>query len=179
MRIRNPWARPHVGPEAPEGLTVEGLERHIREGTVIKVTRYGGGVFDLEDDRFDVVTLADVLHHVEEADDLLSECARVARRLLIVKDHRIDAPLGRTRVSVLDWLANRPYRIDCLYHYRTLAQWHEWFDSHGLTMEKEHLSMRLYPTGYNLLFAGPLQYMAVLRTGGDDPSTPPARRTDT
>ena len=107
--------------------------------------------------------LADVLHHEWDEDILLGECARVCRMGVIVKDHKLEGWMAIGRVSVLDWLANIGYGIECLYRYRTRNGWHRLFKRCGLSVEREELSIRLYPFGLNWIFGNKLQYFAVTR----------------
>lgn len=149
-------------PHAPAGLRAEGLERHPRGDEPIPVTGYDGGRFPFDDDAFEVVTIADVLHHEPEPDALLAECGRVARRLVIVKDHQIKGVLAKPRISLIDWAANAPYGVKCLFRYNTPAQWTETHRRQGFSVVDEIGSMPLYPPVVNLLFGRSLQYMAVL-----------------
>jgi SAM-dependent methyltransferase len=152
-------------PGAPRGLRVRGLERARRDAELIEVDGYAGGAIPYRDRAFDVVILADVLHHEADPHTLIAECRRVSRRLLVIKDHRIDAPGSRARVALMDWAANEPHGVPCLYRYNTLREWRAWHARHGLEVEHELESMQLYPPGYNAIFGGRLQYMAVLRVG--------------
>mgnify|MGYP006268768059 CR=1 FL=1 len=153
-------------PDRPEGLAVEGLERHARGGEPIPVTPYGGGRFPFDDGSFDVVVVADVLHHDHEPGAVLDECRRVSRRLVIVKDHVLRGPLARARVSLIDWAANAPHGVPCLFRYNTLSEWRRVPGAHGLRTVEERASMDLYPPGVNLFFGGKLQYLAVYSVNG-------------
>jgi SAM-dependent methyltransferase len=150
-------------PRCPRGLTVEGLERVVRGGEPIKVHAYDGKAMPLPDKSVDAVIVADVLHHEEQPDRLLRECARVSRRLVIVKDHRITGPLSKWRVSLMDWAANAPYGVPCLFRYNTLEQWRQEPAKLGATTEHELTTMDLYPGLWNPVFGKKLQYMAFWR----------------
>jgi SAM-dependent methyltransferase len=151
----------------PPDVQVRGLERYPRTGPLIEVDGYSGGPMPYDDSTFDVVILADVLHHEEDPDALLAECARVTRRAVILKDHKIDGPLAQWRVSFIDWAANAPYGVKCLYQYNTLQGWRACHERHGLHVQREMTSLMLYPKVVNLLFGRRLQYFAVLtRQGG-------------
>lgn len=134
-----------------------------RGNELIEVDAYAGGAIAHPDRSFDIVILADVLHHEADPHRLIEQCRRVSRRLLVIKDHRVGAVGSQPRVALMDWAANAPHGVPCLYRYNTLAEWRAWHTRHGLAIEQEMVSMRLYPPGYNALFGGPLQYMAVLR----------------
>lgn len=147
-------------------LAVEGLERVRRDGEAIPVTAYDGRSAPFEDGSFDAVILADVLHHEPDPDRLLDEAARLTRRFLIIKDHALQGPLAQQRISLIDWAANAPYGVPCLFRYNTPAQWRECISSRGLQMVEERLSMKLYPPIVNACFGRRLQYLAVAARSG-------------
>ena len=150
----------------PADVDVRGLERVKRGGEAIPVDEYDGKVIPHPDRSFDVVIVADVLHHEEDPHRLIAECKRISRRLLIIKDHKVEGPLAQQRISLIDWAANAPYGVPCLYRYNTQAGWDEWKQRHGFGVEAEHRRMRLYPFPYNLFFTPALQYMGVFRVDG-------------
>ncbi|MGH8584588.1 MAG: class I SAM-dependent methyltransferase [Gammaproteobacteria bacterium] len=154
----------------PGDVNVLGLERAKRGGELIEVHAYEGVTIPFADRSFDVVILADVLHHEEDPDRLIRECMRISRRLLIIKDHKIDGPLAWARISFLDWAANAPYAVPCLYRYNTSGQWAELHARHGLRIVSEMTAMTLYPPFVNLLFGRRLQYMAVSAVGDPKPN---------
>jgi len=153
-------------PRCPSGVRVEGLERVKRGNEKIPVTEYDGATIPLADDSFDVVILADVLHHDHDPDRLLAECARVAKRTLIIKDHARNGVLAQQRISFIDWAANAPYGVPCLYRYNSVEGWRASHARHGLAVADERTSINLYPPVVNLLFGRGLQYFAALDTSG-------------
>lgn len=151
----------------PEGVVVHGVERVKRGGEAIEVQAYDGITLPYEDNAVDVTILADVLHHDEQPDRLLAEAARISRRLVIVKDHKVDGPLAHARIALMDWAANSPYGVPCLYRYPTLAGWREQQARLGLTRVDEHAHMTLYPRPYRWVFTPRLQYFAALSVPTD------------
>jgi SAM-dependent methyltransferase len=149
--------------DRPTGLSVEGLERFARGGEPIPVRAYDGNMIPAADDSFDAVILADVLHHEQDPDHLLRECARVSRRLLLIKDHQIKGLLAHPRIKLLDWAANSPYGMPCLFRYNTPAEWAKIPDRLSMDTVLTIPSMRLYPFPYSIVFGGDLQYFTVLR----------------
>lgn len=147
----------------PDDLIVEGLERFKRGGEPIAVHAYDGATMPFDDASYDAVILADVLHHEENPDRLLRECLRVSRRIVIIKDHQVKGPLAHTRISLIDWAANAPYGVKCLYRYHTPSEWRALPARFGAAIEKEYPSIQLYPLGWNAAFGNALQYMAVWR----------------
>ena len=150
-------------PLCPKRVDVRGLERVKRGGEAIPVDAYDGVTIPHADRSFDAVLLADVLHHEADPHRLIDECVRVSRRLLIVKDHQVKGPLARQRISLMDWAANAPYGVPCLYRYNTPAEWDQWRERHSLHAEEELRAMRLYPFPYSWFFTPRLQYMGVFR----------------
>jgi SAM-dependent methyltransferase len=165
-------------PACPKGVEVFGLERVKRGGEAIPVEAYDGVTIPYADGSFDVVIVADVLHHEEDPHRLIGQCARVSRRLLVIKDHKVEGPLARQRISLLDWAANAPYGVPCLYRYNTPAEWAQWQQRHALTPQAETKSLRLYPFPYNLVFTGRLQYMGIFRVAGGEAKIAPAPTGD-
>lgn len=158
-------------PGCPSGVRVRGLERYPRGGEPIEVIPYDGGSFPLEDASVDVVIVADVLHHEPEPDHLARECARVAGRHLIVKDHQVKGVLAQQRISLLDWAANAPYGVPCLYRYNTPAQWVEFRDKIEMEPVLERRGMKVYPPVVEQVLGGKLHYFAVLAHVGGEKSS--------
>lgn len=152
----------------PERVRVRGLERFPRGGEPIEVIGYDGGRFPLDDGSVDVVIVADVLHHEPDPDSLAGECARVAGRSLIIKDHQVRGFLAQQRISFIDWAANAPYGVPCLYRYNTPGQWASLRDRLGLVAVEERTGMRVYPPVFEQCFGGSLHYFAVLARGVGD-----------
>ena len=150
-------------PSCGRGAHATGLESAVRGGEPIDVIAYRGGTFPFGNGTFDVVTIADVLHHERDELELLRECARVSRSVVIVKDHAREGILAQWRIGLMDWAANRPYGIPCLYRYHSVQQWRELFNQCGLDLINEVHPMQLYPRFWQQLFGGRLQYLAVLR----------------
>lgn len=155
-------------PNCPKGVVVTGLERFKRGGEPIEVVSYDGVTIPFAAKTYGVVILADVLHHEEDPDRLIRECARVSRRLVIVKDHQVQGPLAQKRISFIDWAANAPYGVKCLYRYNTPRQWAQTPVRHGLKSVEEIGSINLYPPGFNLLFGRRLQYLGVWEVAGEE-----------
>lgn len=152
-------------------VRVSGLERFPRGGEPITVTCYDGGKFPFPDKTFDVVIVADVLHHENDPGALLGECTRVSRRCVVIKDHQISGPLARQRVCFIDWAANAPYGVKCLYRYNTPKEWNSAIRGAGLIPLDVHPSIDLYPTGFNFLFGRRLQYLAICEVPNKAPTS--------
>lgn len=150
-------------PRCPKNISVHGLERVPRGGEPIPVTGYSGGRIPFEDGAFDLVVIADVLHHEPDEMTLLAECARVACRAVILKDHAREGLFAQLRISLIDWAANAPYGVPCLYRYHSVEEWNTLIKNLNLNIVRQLHPMKLYPKGWEFAFGGQLQYFAVLK----------------
>jgi hypothetical protein len=94
---------------------------------------------------------------------LLKECTRIARRLVVIKDHQVQGILAQQRICLLDWAANAPYGVPCLYRYNTPDEWRSVPAALGFEVQHEQTSMNVYPPIVNLMLGRRLHYFAVLR----------------
>ena len=151
-------------PRCPKSVRVLGLENHKRGGEAIEVTAYDGHTIPFADRAVDVVILADVLHHEPTPERLLSESIRVARRLVFIKDHKVDGFLAQSRISFLDWAANTGYGVKCLFKYHSRDGWTRFLAGFPVKVKGEILSMNRYPPFFNVIFGKKLHYCAMLDT---------------
>jgi SAM-dependent methyltransferase len=88
------------------------------------------------DNSFDVVTLMFVLHHTQEAALAIQECARVARRHVLILEDVYSNPLGREWLKFLDVLGNFTISIDMPFPFtfKSVAEWESIFEQQGLRL---------------------------------------------
>ena len=91
--------------KCPKNLKYTGIEKFQRGGEPIEVIEYDGNKLPMKADSFDVVILADVLHHEENPLQLLREAQRVSKKRVIIKDHKKDTIFDQLRISFLDLVA--------------------------------------------------------------------------
>lgn len=151
-----------AAPGLPKGVSVRGIERTNRNISHIEIDVYHTDDLPYTDNTFDCVFLMDVLHHEKHRENLISEAIRISRNIIIIKDHKIDGFLAKARVAFMDWAANAPYDIPCLYEYHTLSEWREIVHRMGLEKIFERTSMPLYPFPFNFVFGNKLHYLVVL-----------------
>jgi len=141
-------------------LVVEGVEVRPRGSEPIVVHAYDGDLLPFPDNHYDIVILADVLHHERNPTKLLQESRRVCRRTIVIKDHLNSGPYSQYRISLLDWLANKPYGVECLYTYWNTHEWTEMIATAGLTVEEFINPLSLYHPTLDWLFGGGIQFVA-------------------
>lgn len=79
------------------------------------------GPFPSPDASFYWVTIY-VLHHTHDPALVLAECARVARRGVVIKDHLREGPLAGPTLRLMDWVGNRGHDVRPPYTSTPLAQ---------------------------------------------------------
>lgn len=108
--------------------------------------QFDGRHLPLADGSVDVVLLCDVLHHAAPADQqqLFAECARVARHLVVWKDHFEYGPWSRRMLKAMDFVGNWAYGIRAPDFYYTPAQLAQLARGAGLAEVTRHTGIELY-----------------------------------
>jgi SAM-dependent methyltransferase len=154
-----------VAQHRPEVMVV-GLEVHTRPSSAIPVGLFDGRTIPFADRSKDAVMLIDVLHHADDPRALLREAARVARRVVIVKDHLTDAWLADVRLRAMDWVGNVGHGVALRYEYWSRAQWREAFADAGLVVREQREHLGIYPAMLGWLFERDLHFMALADPAG-------------
>ena len=92
-------------------LGIEGIDVLVRPVTHIPVTAFDGQSIPFADRSFDVVMFIDVLHHTDNPSTLLAEARRVARQVVILKDHCRDGFLAGPTLRFMDWVGNARHGV--------------------------------------------------------------------
>ncbi len=148
-------------------LRIEGLEVSVRPDTAIPIRAFDGRRLPLADGAVDAVLLVDVLHHTDDPALLLAEARRVARRAVVVKDHRLSRPLAATMLRFMDWVGNRPHGVPLPGRYLTEVQWRDTWRRHGLNVDHYRTHLGLYPPVTRWLFESGLHFLARLVPDSD------------
>ncbi len=144
-------------------VKVTGYEVLQRGETHIPVTVFDGQRIPAEDNSVDAALLSDVLHHTDDPLILLREAARVARRAVIIKDHRTSRPLAKPVLRFMDWIGNRPHGVALPYNYWAETQWRSAWNDLGLRVEQFETDLGLYPWPANWAFESGLHILVMLR----------------
>lgn len=143
-------------------LDITGVDVYIRPKTFIPVKKYDGVKLPFEKGTFDAVMTVDVLHHCSDPVATLRECARVARRWMIIKDHVLNSPWDKAKLRFMDWVGNRFQGVMLPYHYLSLRDWKEAFAKIGLIEKTQVHQLELYPQPIETLFGGSLHCLYLL-----------------
>jgi SAM-dependent methyltransferase len=142
-------------------LALEGAEVKPRPGAAIAVTAFDGRTLPFPDGAFDVALAVDTLHHAEDPEALLRECARVAPRV-VLKDHLRDPWLARPTLRFMDWVGNRRHGVSVPDDYWRRRRWEDAFARAGLEVEVLR-TLSLFPPPLTWLFDRGLHFAAALR----------------
>jgi SAM-dependent methyltransferase len=141
-------------------VRVEGIDVSARPEAKIPVRVFDGRELPFRDRSFDVVTFVDVLHHTDDPGSLLREAARVARSLVIIKDHLREGAFARTTLKIMDWVGNAGHDVRLPYNYLNQCEWRSLFGAAGLQPDHWTGQLGLYPWPMSWLLDRRLQFMA-------------------
>jgi SAM-dependent methyltransferase len=111
-----------------------------------------------------VALLVDVLHHTDDPGPLLRECARIASRIVVVKDHLREGLAAGATLRFMDWVGNARHGVRLPYNYFTYAQWQSTLAASGLRVARWEERLGLYPPLADWLFGRRLHFVASLET---------------
>lgn len=144
------------------GLECTGIDVHARPDAKVEVVPFDGDRIPFPDDAFDTVLFVDVLHHAESPRALLAEGRRVARRAVVIKDHRLDGPLAGPTLRFMDRVGNARHGVALPYNYWSERQWRRAWAELALEVESFTRDVGLYAWPARLLFDRGLHFVAKL-----------------
>jgi SAM-dependent methyltransferase len=106
--------------------------------------------------------MIDMLHHADDPNIVLKECARVARKFIVLKDHVCDSYYDWLRLAWMDWFGNRPFGIPMTYKYFSTKEWDEAFKAAGLHVTTLRRKIQTCPAPTHLLLDYDVHLIAVL-----------------
>jgi len=112
---------------------------------------------------FDAVLLLDVVHHAASPRALLGEAGRVARSVVVIKDHLADRLGARPLLGFMDWVGNARFGVSLPHHYWRKREWHAAFDALGWTVTTWNERLGLYQPALRPVFEHGLHFVATLR----------------
>jgi len=148
--------------ERPD-VSICGVDVLVRTKTAIPVARFDGSRIPLRDGAVDVVLLVDVLHHTDDAVRLLTEASRVARQLVIVKDHCAESTWDHATLRMMDWVGNARYGVSLPYSYFSRQEWVRAFRAGRLNEVHYDDELGLYPMPASAVFERTLHFMCALQ----------------
>lgn len=145
-----------------QDLEITGTDVLVRSETRIPVKEFDGTTILLPDKTVDVVMFVDVLHHTDDPMILLREAARVAKKALLIKDHRRNGLLAGPTLRFMDLVGNAPHGVALPYNYWPQKKWDEAFQALKLEVDVWNEDFKLYPSWVNWVFGRSLHFVALL-----------------
>src|SRR5262249_46849264 len=142
-----------------------GVDTQVRPGSAIAVLEYDGHRLPFPDDRFDVVTICDVLHHTSSPEAVLNEALRVLRPggRILIKDHIAFGPWSRLVLLVMDLVGNAPKGAPARGRYMTGPQWMAAIATANAYLEKFVWPLRIHARPWSLVARSSYQFAASIR----------------
>lgn len=139
-----------------------GVDVVPRPETFIDVQFYDGKTLPFGDASFDAVIIADVLHHCDDASVVLRECARVAKKVVVVKDHFSFGPISHQTLYYMDRFGNAKDSIHVPGHYFSPSQWVAMFATAGCQITELNWPMLMHDMPWRIIGWPELQFSAKL-----------------
>lgn len=146
-------------------LKVVGVDVLERADCAITMTTFDGETIPFDDGEFDVVLMADVLHHTVEPALLLKEAMRVSSRWIALKDHTRNGLLAEVTLRLMDQVGNSRHGVPLPHNYWSREQWKAAFQELGLTVQEWTNKVPLYPWPASLVFTRRLHFCTILKIG--------------
>jgi SAM-dependent methyltransferase len=143
-------------------LSIEGVDVFQRPTTQIPVAVFDGRHLPFADSSFDCVLFVDVLHHTDDASELVREAARVANNSVVIKDHLLEGMFAGPTLRFMDWVGNRGHDVVLPYNYLPRSRWDQIFSWAGLRVASWRGELGLYPDPASWLFDRQLHFVARL-----------------
>lgn len=131
---------------------VEGVDVMVRDKVDIPVTSFDGRNLPWPDRSWDFVMAVDVLHHVEDQQALLADMLRVARRVVVLKDHLCENAFDRWMLLKMDGVGNDRHGVAVPGRYLSSNQWQALIDSAGGKVETFSDRVPIYPWPLSMIF---------------------------
>jgi SAM-dependent methyltransferase len=143
-------------------ISIRGVDVLVRPATKIPVDPFDGERLPCADKSFDVVCFVDVLHHTNDPTVLLKEAKRVARKLVVIKDHTMDGWLAYATLRFMDWVGNAHHGVVLPYNYWPEQRWRATFSALDMPIARWEPDVGLYPYPASLVFGRRLHFVAAI-----------------
>ena len=142
-------------------IEVIGLEVFLRLEAAIPIISYNGVSFPFRDHAFSSVIISDTLHHLKNQKSILSECLRVSRHSVFIKDHFYRNRWELLLLRLLDFGGNAAHGVPSIFNYFKRDEWERLLSSVGAveTFRLEHIPGQ-YPKPLQSLIGQKIQFVS-------------------
>jgi SAM-dependent methyltransferase len=139
-----------------------GIDVLARDRTYMSIGKFNGQVIPYDDASFDGVMFVDVLHHTQDPIILLREAVRVARKVIVIKDHTLDGLFANVTLRFMDSVGNARHGVALAYNYWPREKWLKTFDMLGLKVGIWTTKLEIYGLPASWVFDRSLHFVARL-----------------
>lgn len=141
---------------------IAGVDVVPRPTSAIDVEFYDGVTLPFADKSFEAVMIVDVLHHCTNPTAVLAECVRVAKRVVVVKDHFSFGAISHKTLYWMDRFGNAKDSIAVEGRYFTPPQWIEMITTAGARMAALDWPIKMHDLPWRAIAWPELQFSAKL-----------------
>jgi len=149
------------------GRQFTGIDVVERDSCMIPCRMYDGETIPFEPGSFDYVLFVDVLHHTPDAEKLVAQAKRIARRGVVIKDHYCESRLDHHTLALMDWFGNAQYGIALPNNYKSTTEWRNLFGRLGLREIRTITDIGLYPFPFSAVFGRKLHFVSLHGVSSD------------
>jgi SAM-dependent methyltransferase len=152
----------HLITQKRPDLALTGIDVRVRERSHIPVAPFDGQAIPYSDASFDGVMFVDVLHHTQDPVILLREAARVAGKVIVIKDHTLNGLFAGPTLRLMDKIGNARHGVALPYNYWPRQKWLNTFEMLGWKVGVWTSRLEIYPWPASLVFDRTLHFAARL-----------------
>ena len=146
---------------------VQTLDIYPVANPALKHTVYDGKTIPFPDNSFDIVSFIDVLHHTDNITDLLAEAKRVAKKFILIKDHKYETGFHKRVLEIQDWFGRfsvKDFDFPLPYEFLTYNQWQNIFVDLQLKVIclKESMDYS-HPFPFDIVYPAHLHFVCLLQ----------------
>ena len=144
-------------------IKIVGIDVMERPTSSIIIELFDGENIPYHNDSFDCTMLIDVLHHVKNIKQLLTEAKRVSKKFILIKDHQYKSNFDLNVLKFMDYVGNKPHNVIINYNFLNEVEWNSLFDDLGLEVIRKKIKVPLYLFPFNILFGRKLHFICLLQ----------------
>ena len=143
-------------------ITYASIDILERPECFIPFEKYDGCNIPESYNSYDAVQFIDVLHHVDNIEEMLYNSLMPGIKYVIIKDHEYETHFDFILLKLMDWVGNAPHGVRLNYNYKTKKYWQGLFQKLNLKAVYYNNSPKLYPAPLQWIFGRRLHFMVVL-----------------
>ncbi len=144
---------------------LHGVDIKLRPNAIIDVRAYDGTTLPFSDESFDLISIADVLHHAQDPAVVIRECLRVLRPsgAFLIKDHFRFTVWSQVVLHGMDAFGNYASGVFVRGNYLSAPEWIDLITRSGGTVDKLVWPFLIHDLPWRLVTRSEYQFLARVR----------------